>query len=262
MANLSTPRGSRRENDPLREEGAAKTSTHAADLHHLEQQLQTDMVAQHEGGNGSDGQIRMENAWLRRRVLELEQQLVAGSTEDIWLERQKEYEALLEEKSEVIRMLHHKIHEMQEVGAPPASGSNGKQQTAPRDDELIALKQQLEEERQQLREDEESLMAQMRQMELMMSKERAELARQRTELQRMHEELNREVEMAARDGSLRDRLSALQRRHQEAIRKPGPAPAGAPQPRTGSVPPDQPTPLPGPSSDRPKSSGLLRRIFG
>src|SRR5262249_36263053 len=51
--------------------------------------------------------LSAENAGLRARVEELEA-LLANSTsaEEAWQERQKEYENLLEEKSEVIRTLH------------------------------------------------------------------------------------------------------------------------------------------------------------
>src|SRR5262245_12471660 len=52
---------------------------------------------------------------LRRRVDELENALLERSAgEEDWTERQKEYEALLEEKSEVIRSLHQKIQELRE----------------------------------------------------------------------------------------------------------------------------------------------------
>jgi hypothetical protein len=51
--------------------------------------------------------LRAENGQLRARVEELEQALQAASPGEVtWLERQKEYETLLEEKSEVIRGLH------------------------------------------------------------------------------------------------------------------------------------------------------------
>src|SRR5262249_25862877 len=149
-------------------------------------------------------QLRKENAQLRARVEELEQALQAGTpNEEIWLERQKEYETLLEEKSEVIRNLHLRIQE--QGGGGDASVSTAS------DGDVQSLKKQLEEQRRQLEEDEEALMQQMRQMEMAMSKDRAELARQRNEIQRLHSELNHEIENASRDPALRERLVALQR---------------------------------------------------
>src|SRR5262249_2180220 len=125
--------------------------------------------------------LRAENGQLRARVEELEQALQAGSPgQELWLERQKEYETLLEEKSEVIRGLHLKIQEQGDGGGAraPAAADGGEG-----DGEVQSLKKQLEEQRRQLEEDEEALMQQMRQMEMAMSKDRAELARQRSEIQ-------------------------------------------------------------------------------
>src|SRR5438132_12314970 len=58
--------------------------------------------------------LRRENAELRSKLEELEQ-LIQGpdGIEAAWAERQREYEALLEEKSEVIRELHLKVQELQ-----------------------------------------------------------------------------------------------------------------------------------------------------
>src|SRR5690242_7401444 len=44
--------------------------------------------------------LRQENAELRQRLQELEA-IASGHGEELWLERQREYEMLLEEKSEV-----------------------------------------------------------------------------------------------------------------------------------------------------------------
>src|SRR5437867_3272521 len=58
--------------------------------------------------------LRRENAELRARVEELEQALQASApAEDGWAERQKEYESLVEEKSEVIRSLHLKLQQLE-----------------------------------------------------------------------------------------------------------------------------------------------------
>ncbi|HMF18364.1 MAG TPA: hypothetical protein VKE98_14235, partial [Gemmataceae bacterium] len=106
------------------------------------------------------------------------------------------------------------------------------------------IRRELEEDRRRIQEDEEALMVQMRQMEMAMSRERVELARQRSELQRLQTDLNREIEMAARDGSLRDRLQSFRKSIDQT-----PADVAA------SVA----TPTPSPKK---QSSGLLRRIFG
>jgi chromosome segregation ATPase len=196
-------------------------------------------------------QLMAENAVLRAQVEELKQQLdkASGPADANWEERQREYEALLEEKSEVIRSLHQKLQEYQD--RPTA--------VAPREEELVALSEQLEQDRRQLQEDEEALMLQMRQMEMAMSRERAELARQRTELQRLHNEVRFELEQASRDSGLRDRLAHLQRRHTEMHTRKGAAPAAEarseePAPKVNDEPPPPPP--------KKSSSGLFRRLFG
>jgi hypothetical protein len=119
------------------------------------------------------------------------------------------------------------------------------------------LHEELERERRQLQEDEESLMKQMREMELQMSCERAELARQRNELQRLHTDIRHELDLAARDGTLRERLAPLQRRAQDAMNRRGAAPAAEAPAKSGSE--RAPAPRPVPSRG---SSGILRRLFG
>jgi hypothetical protein len=211
--------------------------------------------------------LRVENIQLRARVEELEQILEATTdqTEQMWAEQQKEYEMLLEEKSEVIRTLH---QELQELREQPAEGEVRPVRRSANEDalqsEVAALKEQLEQQRQQLLEDEQALMDQMRQMEIAMSKERVEMARQRSELQRLHQELQHAIEQAHKDGGLRERLQALQRR---AAPEAAP-PAGQANPAPGRPAPRRALPtqsaLPGAngaSSNRP-SSGFLRRLFG
>src|SRR5262249_13476160 len=58
-----------------------------------------------------------ENLHLRNILSDLEQRIEQGSTENqqSWLERQREYETILEEKSELIRSLHFKIKELEET---------------------------------------------------------------------------------------------------------------------------------------------------
>lgn len=194
--------------------------------------------------------LRAENAELRARLEEMDQLFQAcNQGEESWLERQREYEALLEEKSEVIRDLHHKIQELQEGG--------GRRCDVAEQDELMELKQQLEKERQQLQEDEDALMDQMREMELSMSRERAEMARQRNELQRLQTDLTHELEAASRDATLRDRLLPLQRRQQEIVNRRGNATPGPSAGAAHPVAPSDPTPPP-----KKQGSGLFRRLFG
>lgn len=201
-----------------------------------------------------------ENQELRRQLAELAPPGAGGSagelTEQMWVERQREYEVLLEEKSEVIRKLHQKIQELTAGGsAPMMRAAPIAPATTPKEEELVALSEALEMERQQLREDEEALSAQMREMELQMSRERAELARQRHELQRLHADIERELENSARDAILRERLMPMSRRYLEMTnRKVGDS--ETPPPATQRV--DQPTPPPTSKKD----SSLLRRLFG
>jgi hypothetical protein len=194
--------------------------------------------------------LRRENATLKARVQELEA-LAEGKGEELWLERQREYETLLEEKSEVIRALHQKIQEAQETqesaiggeSAPAASNTNASGTRLGQAEEILRLKRELEEQRRQLEQDEEDMMRQMRQMEMAMAKERAGLARQQQEIQRIQADLAREIENSSRDPQLRERLHSL-RRSQEA--KPAPVSGGG---QSGQ-----------PNGQQ--NSGFFRRIFG
>jgi chromosome segregation ATPase len=221
-----------------------------------------------EGDPAADGpnveRLLAENAELNQALHELQHILEESEKrEHAWTEQQKEYESLLEEKSEVIRGLHQKLQELQEkVRIAPT----------PREEELIALsdeldrercrlqqeRKSLEQEKEQLQEDEEHLMKQMREMEVQMSRERAELARQRNELQRLHADIRHELELASRDATLRERLMPLQRRHQELMHRKGGAPSAARE----QAPPPEPEPAPNAKEERGKDSGLLRRFFG
>jgi hypothetical protein len=179
--------------------------------------------------------LRLENIELRAKVAELEKMLLGSDEEGT--DRQREYESLLEEKSEVIRGLYLKLQDQTE---PPKRSSD---EPIPKEEELLKIKDELEEQRRQLQADEESLMAQMRQMELALSKDRAELARQRQDVQRMQSEVNREAEQAGRDSGLRERLKSLRRANDAPSKEPAAsvaAPADAPK----------------------QNSGLFRRLFG
>ena len=201
----------------------------------------------------------LDNAALQARVQELEHLLVRVSheSEERWAERQREYEALLEEKSEVIRELHQKLAELREQvpASRPANASAGI--TPAESDEMLKLQQELENKRRQIAEDEESMMLQLRDMEMALARDRAELARQRAELQRLHNELKHEIEMGSRESGLRERLISLQRRTTTAApARPGP---GQDTPAPVALPKAQP---PNGRETGGKSSGILRRLFG
>src|SRR5262245_26013025 len=222
--------------------------------------------------------LRADNTDLRRRLDEWEQLLTGheDNTEANWAEKQREYEALLEEKTEVIRGLHAKIHELQEAqetaaaeaphaatldtpaaaSTAPAAAIPGPDTTPASVDEVLELQRHLEEERKQLKEDEQALMAQMREMEMAMSRDRAELARHRAELQRLHTDLNRELENASRDAGLRERLLALTRRPAEGGRNK--TTAMLPVVKTADI---EAAKAPGASAKK-GNSGLFRRMFG
>ncbi len=200
--------------------------------------------------------FRMENADLHVRVNELEQMLqLAGGGEEMWLDRQQEYEKLLDEKSEVIRTLHLRL---QEQPASSGSGSSSSHHSGMvvggQAEEILRLKRGLEEHRRQLDEDEEAMMLQMRQMEMAMAKDRAEMARQRSEIQRMQAEHDRGLEQASRDPQLQERLHHM-RRPESMVRLSKPGMPAVPQ--TPAKDPQAGTP-----GDGGKNSGILRRIFG
>ena len=204
--------------------------------------------------------LRDENAQLRALCLELEQALheatqnaTAGGGE-----RLQEYEALLDEKTEKIRELAEQVQQLQAVaaeleGRPPARPANAG--PAPREDDLLALSEELERERRQLQEDEQSLMQQMREMEVSMAKERAEMARQRNDLQRLQSEIRHELERLERCGALQTKIDGLKSKLQDATSRRGSAPG---------LPLSQTTPPAGSAQAPPsaKKDSLLGRLFG
>jgi chromosome segregation ATPase len=179
--------------------------------------------------------LRSENAALKTRFAELERQLASAPPNGNEATRQRDLEAILEEKSEVIRTLHHKIEELQEK----KSSSSG---------EIVQALGELDEERRRLLEEQEKFKEQMRESEMALAKERAELARLRAILERQQTNLQRELEGASRDPQLRERLQHLQRPGSNA-ELPHPV---APAPTNTTTPP--PTKKTG--------SGLFRRLFG
>jgi hypothetical protein len=214
----------------------------------------------HAESHGEMDHLRSENEELRSLVLELEHALQQNTSGDSdWDARSREYESLLEEKSDLIRELYRKVQALEQALAAhkPEPADHGEKKASgpvPREEELMLLSEDLERERRQLREDEESLMEQMREMEVQMARERAEMARQRNELQRLQNDLRHELEMSARDATLRERLAPLQRRHQEVIARQGQAPSSA-RPAAQQAAPKQ-------AEAPPKPSGILRRLFG
>ena len=107
--------------------------------------------------------VRVQLAETERLLADLRQEAEAALQQ-----QQTEFERILEEKSELIRELHGKVQEFQERPARPV--------VLPREEELMALSEELERDRKQLKDDEASLMEQMGQMEVQMSRERASCA--------------------------------------------------------------------------------------
>jgi hypothetical protein len=203
------------------------------------------------------GELEQANSELYSRVGELENLLqLAGGGEEMWLERQQEYEKLLEEKSEVIRTLHLRLQE-QPASSGAGSSSNSGMLSGGQAEEILRLKRELEEHRRQLQEDEEAMMLQMRQMEMAMARDRAEMARQRSEIKRMQDEHERGVDKASRDPQLQERLHNMRRPETQAkLSRPGLPAVGSPNTPAKETPPAS---APG---DGVKNSGILRRIFG
>lgn len=216
--------------------------------------------------------LRAENAQLRTLCGELEQALheaaqqpVEPSSHD---DRLREYEQLIDEKTQTICQLHQQLQELQalyeEAAGNPAARQRG---PMPREDELLTLSEDLERERRQLQEDEQALMEQMRQMEMSMARERAEMARQRNDLQRLYGEIRHELERLERNGALQTKMDELKAKLQDASTRRGASPnngAGR-SPASSSVLPDvnphgQASPAQGQS---PASRGsFMGRFFG
>ena len=220
--------------------------------------------AHHAGDPHEMEQLRSENAQLHSLRAELEQALIEATqqTPDVsaYEERLRENELLIDEKSEVIRLLHLKLEEalsaLDEQANQPAS-RNG---PAPREDDLLSLSEELERERRQLQEDETTLMEQNRQMEMSMSRERAEMARQRNDLQRLFGEIRHELERLERNGALQSKMEDLKAKLQDVSTRRGTAPASAPRPQSSAALPvvgSQPPPPPAQGK-----SGLMGRLFG
>jgi hypothetical protein len=223
--------------------------------------------------------MRAENEQLRTLCAELEQALQEATQATADEGRLREYEALLEEKTETIRLLHQQLTEARQAAeasqaAPVAPARSG---PAPREDDLLALSEELERERRQLQEDEQALMEQMRQMEMSMARERAEMARQRNDLQRLYGEVRHELERLERNGALQSKMDDLKAKLQDVSTRRGAAPsqsaaapsrASGPVPAVGRAPATQaalPNPLDrsgGKNGASRGDGGLLGKLFG
>jgi DNA repair exonuclease SbcCD ATPase subunit len=218
-------------------------------------------------------QLRLENEQLRGLCVELEQALheasqhheAARSAE----ERLADYEALVEEKNEMIRKLAQELQEtqaaLQELDAngrnPEPAAPKPHTGPVPREEELLALSEELERERRQLQDDEQALMEQMREMEVGMARERAELSRQRNDLQRLQIDIRNDLEKLSRSGGPEMRINELRSRLQDVSNRRGAAPGQAPATHT-NLPPVQPAPQPAPPAPPSKRDSLLGRFFG
>lgn len=202
--------------------------------------------------------LRKENELLRKKLLELDAKL-KSDVPTAWKEQQREFDQILEEKTETIRHLHMQVQELQEALHSGPQGVTS-EQLDQRQEELRILEQRL-------MADDESLNRQAREMEMSMAKERAELARQRADLQRLHTDVQREIEIASRDPGLRERLINLQRRPDARPKTANSLPDinlnnAAPRP-----PQRRPATMAAINLDDdqhgdPQRPGLLRRLFG
>jgi chromosome segregation ATPase len=169
----------------------------------------------------------------------------------------REYDAVLEEKNEMIGRLHQQVQELQaavesaKASAPPAVPTAAELQgKLPSEAELLALSEQLERERKQLQEDEQTLMDQMREMEVSMARERAELARQRNDMQRLQNEVRHELERLERDGGIQSKIEELRNKLQDVTARRGAPPASGN--KSGST---------SPSASPSRKEGLMGRLF-
>jgi chromosome segregation ATPase len=205
--------------------------------------------------------LRAENTQLRSLCAELEQALQEATQhqpdQGAIEERIREYEALVEEKTDAIRTLHEQLQEARLALEESQSAAGRIQGPVPREDDLLQLSEELERERRQLREDEQTVMEQMRQMELTMARERADMARQRNELQRLYGEIRHELERLERSGALQTKMDELKAKLQDVQNRRGAAPGAANRSSSGSTPDASASPAPTP----PKGS-FIGRLFG
>lgn len=211
--------------------------------------------------------LRGENDQLRTLCLELEQALQEASHlgDQGSEERFREYEGMLEEKTETIRQLHqdlqhaHSVVAEMEAQLQEALAARPPAGPAPREEELLALSEELERERRQLQEDEETLMEQMREMEVSMARERAEMARQRNDLTRLQSEIRHELERLEKSGAAVRKMEELKMKLSDVTNRRGLA-VNAPAARSRDSGIQQPAQQP--QEPRKDSNGLMGRLFG
>jgi len=214
--------------------------------------------------------LRSENAELRALCYELEQALQEAGQQNNGdaAAKVREYESLVEEKTETIRNLHQQLQDTQATLQDVEAQASQALQAAPpprpvgpipREEELLALSEELERERRQLQEDEQTLMEQMREMEVGMAKERAEMARQRNDLQRLQGEIRHELERLEKSGAMQSKIDGLKNKLQDATTRRGAAHgANAPQPsQSVSHTPAAEAPAPAP-----QRGTFMGRLFG
>jgi hypothetical protein len=221
--------------------------------------------------------MRCENDQLRALCAELEQAL-QEATQDAPLadaagadERLRDYEALLDEKTETIRQLHQQLEEaraaVEEAQARQAEAPPPRRQgPIPREEELLSLSEDLERERRQLQDDEATLMDQMRQMEMSMARERAEMARQRNDLQRLYGEVRHELDRLERNGALQSKMDELKAKLQDVSTRRGAAPSQMGHTPASSSSGAQPNPaaqVPPANTNTSRPGGsFMGRLFG
>jgi chromosome segregation ATPase len=227
--------------------------------------------------HGDADRLRTENAELRALCFELEQALQEASQQtntEVTAQQLREFESMLEEKTETIRSLHQQLQETQaalaEVEAQATKAIESVQSVqqpqrpagpVPREEELLALSEELERERRQLQEDEQTLMEQMREMEVGMAKERAELARQRNDLQRLQGEIRHELERLEKSGAIQSKIEGLKNKLQDATTRRGAAHGSVVHPSAQPV--AQPaTPAAEAQQAPAKKDSLMGRLFG
>ena len=191
-------------------------------------------------------ELRRENEALLQRIAELERE---ADTPVTWSDQQREFEQLLDEKSETIRVLNMQLQDL----STQLQGGHDR----PTFENFHLKEADLEAKLSRLRDDEEALKLQLREMEMGMAKERAELARQRSDMQRMSADLQREVEMASRDPALRERLNNMQQRRPGSVHNLGASSEHRRPPTMTSINIDEPVDL-----GKSQPSGLFRRLLG
>jgi len=174
-------------------------------------------------------QLQTESEELRNAVAQMQQRLedATAPSKGSWEDREREFESILEEKSEEIRLLYMQIQERERKSNDDAKPARG--EARGNDEEINALadelaqdqarleeeREQVRVERDQIRADEEDLERRMQEMELQTAKSRADLVRQRNELQRLYNEVRAELEQAKQGGAVSDRVRNLERAAQE-----------------------------------------------